>query len=503
MDLFGTAGIRGSAEERVTPELALAVGRAVAAEVRGDAEDAGNDRTGGNGRPAEVVLARDGRVTGGALAAAMESGLASGGVRVLRAGRLPTPALAHASRDRYGVMLTASHNPPTDNGIKLFRDGSEFDREAELAVEERVAAQESPAAWDAWTETERVDVLGDYLADVRGYAERFGAPLDGLRVAVDCGNGMAAPATPTVLRELGADVVTLNGNVDGHFPGRGSKPTPETLRDLRAFVADANEGVTDPGRPSAGGGSDGDGGAEGFAFGVGHDGDADRIVVVDADGEIVHEDTVLAMLAERYTRASDAADPVVVTTPNASGRIDERVREAGGRVERVRLGALHEGIATVRSEAEAAAKGKADATGTRVVFAAEPWKHIHVAHGEWIDGVASAAVIARLVADEGLAGLREPITERPYRKLSLDCPDDAKAGAMERLKTELPAAFPGATVDTDHGVRLEFPNASWALVRPSGTEPYVRVYAESDAVDELVADVEAVVADAVSAAADA
>src|SRR6056297_3093429 len=515
MDLFGTAGIRGSAAERVTPELALAVGRAVAAEVRDGATAAERGRAddGDRRRPAEVVLARDGRVTGGALAAAMESGLASGGVRVLRAGRLPTPALAHASRGRYGVMLTASHNPPTDNGIKLFRDGSEFDREAERAVEERVESGGPPATWDAWTETERVDPLAGYLADVRAYAEGFGAPLDGLRVAVDCGNGMAAPATPTVLRELGAEVVTLNGNVDGHFPGRGSKPTPETLRDLRRFVADANDGVAAPGRP----GGDGEDGAdaEGFAFGIGHDGDADRIVIVDADGEVVHEDTVLALLAERYTRESDAEDPVVVTTPNASGRIDERVREAGGRVERVRLGALHEGIAAVREDAaeagalgEACAVGEAEtagavATETRVVFAAEPWKHIHVAFGEWIDGVASAAVIARLVADEGLDGLREPITERPYRKVSVDCPDDAKTAAMDRLETDPPAAFPDATVDSAHGVRLEFADASLTLVRPSGTEPYVRVYAESDDVDDLVADVEAVVADAVSAAADA
>ncbi|WP_435073690.1 phosphomannomutase [Halorubrum sp. HHNYT27] len=513
MDLFGTAGIRGSAAERVTPELALAVGRAVAAEVRTDTADGGSAGTadGADGRPSEVVLARDGRVTGSALAAAMESGLASGGVRVLRAGRLPTPALAHASRGRYGVMLTASHNPPTDNGIKLFRDGSEFDRDAERAVEERVASGESPVVWDAWTEAERVDTLGGYLADVREYAAGFGAPLDGLRIAVDCGNGMAGPATPTVLRELGAEVVTLNGNVDGHFPGRGSKPTPETLRDLRAFVADANDGVAAPGRPSANGSDD----AEGFAFGIGHDGDADRIVIVDAEGEVVHEDTVLAMLAERYTRTSDAKDPVVVTTPNASGRIDERVRDAGGRVERVRLGALHEGIAAVRADAtDAAALGEAGAVGeagaageigvdTRVVFAAEPWKHIHVAFGEWIDGVASAAVIARLVADEGLDGLRDPITERPYRKVSIDCPDDAKTGAMERLETALPAAFPEASVDTDHGVRLEFADASWTLVRPSGTEPYVRVYAESDAVDELVAEVETVVADAVNATVDA
>jgi phosphomannomutase len=265
---------------------------------------------------------------------------------------------------------------------------------------------------------------------------------------------MSAVGTPQVLRDLGAEVVTLNANVDGHFPGRESKPTPESLADLRAFVADGD-----------------------FDFGIGHDGDADRIVVVDATGEVLHEDTVVAVLAERYVRTADAADPVVVTTPNASARIDERVRAAGGRVERVRLGALHEGIARVRRE------GDAD---TAVVFAAEPWKHVHTRFGGWIDGICSAAVLTRLVAESDLARLRDPVTERPYRKVSVACPDDAKSAVMTDLTTDLPAAFPDADVDTDHGVRLELPDGSWVLVRPSGTEPYVRVYAESDDVDALV-----------------
>ncbi|MWV64392.1 phosphomannomutase [Halorubrum sp. JWXQ-INN 858] len=478
MDLFGTAGIRGGVDDRVTPDLALAVGRAVAAEIREPSVETTGGTPASEGTP-EVVVARDGRVTGPAIAAAMEAGLSSGGVRVRRAGQLPTPGLAYASRGRYGVALTASHNPPADNGIKLFRDGTEFGDDLEAAVEERVADDPEPMPWDEWTGSTRIDPLDGYLDAVVAYAEDFGADLDGLRVAVDCGNGMAAPATPTVLRELGATVVTLNGNVDGHFPGRGSKPTPETLRDLRAFVADANEGVDEPGR-----------GGDGFAFGIGHDGDADRIVVIDADGEVVHEDTVLAVLAEAYTRRSDAADPVVVTTPNASGRIDERVTAAGGRVERVRLGALHEGIAAVRAEA--------DDGGTDVAFAAEPWKHVHVPFGGWIDGVCSAAVIARLVAAEGLGALRDPVTERPYRKVSIDCPDDRKEAAMARLETALQEAFPDASVDTDHGVRLGFPDASWTLVRPSGTEAYVRVYAESDAVDDLVATVRSVVEAAIA-----
>ncbi|WP_049984767.1 phosphomannomutase [Halobellus rufus] len=464
MELFGTAGIRGSARERVTPELALAVGRAVGADA---VESAGTGAAGDSDAGAAVVVGRDGRTTGPALAAAVEAGVESAGADVRRVGVVPTPALAFASQGRFGVMLTASHNPPTDNGIKVFVDGEEYDRERERGVERRVEAGDGPVRWDAWGAAESLDVLSPYRASVVDYAESHGADATGLDVAVDLGNGMGALGTPQVLRELGARVVTLNGQVDGHFPGRESKPTPETLADLRAFVADGA-----------------------FEFGIGHDGDADRIVVVDADGDVVHEDTVVAILASHFVRASETDDPVVVTTPNASGRIDERVRDAGGRVERVRLGALHEGIASAR------------AGGGDVVFAAEPWKHVHPAHGGWIDGIASAAVLTRLVASEGLDGLRAPVTERPYRKVSVECPDDRKGEAMERLARTLPEAYPDAGVDTEYGVRLEFEDGSWTLVRPSGTEPYVRVYAESDDVDAFVAEVTDVVEAAVAAVQD-
>jgi phosphomannomutase len=435
-ELFGTAGIRGEVRSRVTPAFALRVAAAAA-------------RDGG-----EFVVGRDGRESGPALAAAVEAGLTSAGARVVRVGQVPTPALAFASRGRRGVMVTASHNPPSDNGLKFFRDGREYDREAEHRVERRAADPDPPAEWSEWAGTEREDPLPAYRDAAVEYAGTFGATLDGLRVAVDCGNGTGAVATPRVLSAMGGEVVALNDNVDGHFPGRESKPTPESLADLRAFVAEDEA-----------------------AIGFGHDGDADRVVLIDGDGEVVHEDTVVAILAERYVRGSQAGDPVVVTTPNASARIDERVRAAGGRVERVRLGALHEGVR---------AAYEAGSPETAVVFAAEPWKHVHPAFGPWIDGVASVAVVSRLVAAEGLDSLREPVTERPYRKVSVPCPDGHKRAVMTALETTLPDAFPEADLDTEHGVRVERPDGSWLLVRPSGTEPYVRLYAESDDVDELV-----------------
>lgn len=362
--------------------------------------------------------------------------------------------------------MTASHNPPSDNGIKLFADGTEFDASAEEDVERRFGESTRPAPWDAWERSTRLDVLDEYRSAVAGYAEQFGSSLERLPMALDCGNGVAALAAPQVLEALGGEVRVLNGNVDGHFPGRDSKPTRESLRPFSAFVADSP-----------------------YELGLAHDGDADRIVVLDGDGTVVHEDTVLAVLAERYVRDSEAADPVVVTTPNASGRIDERVSAAGGRTVRVALGSLADGIASVR-----------DGGGT-VAFAAEPWKHVHTRFGGWIDGVASAAVIARLVAEAGdVESLTAGVTERPYRKEAVSCPETRKARAMDRIADELPRKLPDATVDREHGVRLDLPEGAWLLVRPSGTEPLIRLYAESDDVESLVQTGRSVVESAVSSA---
>jgi phosphomannomutase len=452
MVTFGTAGVRGSVAETVTPAVALSVGGAVGhLAVRESSAD----------HP-EIAIGRDGRLTGPALAAAVEAGVAAAGAIPIRVGTVPTPTLAFASRDRYGVMLTASHNPPADNGIKCFVDGQEFDDDREERIESLVAdnVASTPADFTEWRSPQHREPLAAYRTAVADYVREHlpsdgeSGVCDGLRVAVDCGNGMAALATPQVLDTLGATVVALNANVDGRFPGRPSKPTPETLGDLERFVADGA-----------------------FDLGIAHDGDADRIVILDGDGGIVHEDTIVAMLAGYYTRRSTEGhgvdDPVVVTTPNASGRIDEVVADAGGRVERVRLGALHEGIAAAEN-------------GGEVVFAAEPWKHIHPAFGGWIDGVVSAALLTGLVAADGLAELREPITERPYRKVSIDCPESAKEPAMTTLESSLSESFPDASVSLEHGVRLTLPDSSWLLVRPSGTEPYIRLYAESGSVDEIV-----------------
>jgi phosphomannomutase len=448
MERFGTAGIRGSTQEAVTPSFATAVGLA-----------AGVDA-------ATVVLGRDGRTTSPALADALAAGLAASGATVLRLGTVPTPAVGFASRGRHGAMVTASHNPPEDNGIKLFVDGRPIDRDRERTIERCLSGGPTPRPWKEWGERRRENVLPAYREVVCTYA-RASSSTDASpsgTVVVDCANGVAALATPAVLRTLGANVTSLNDNVDGHFPGRASKPTAESLTGLRSFVAE---------HPDA-------------SFGIGHDGDADRIVIVDETGEIVHEDTILAILAEHAVDASEAEDPVVITTPNASVRVDERVAAAGGRVERTPLGRIGAGV---------------DTTAGTVVFAGEPWKHWHPGLGPWIDGVATAAILTRIVGGAGgLDQLRAPVTERPYVKLNVDCPDEAKESAMAAVERSLPERYPDATLETSGGVRLSWPDRSWALVRASGTEAYLRVYVEADDAADRADDVAEAVSEIVGSA---
>lgn len=452
MGLFGTAGIRGDVTTTVTPSLALAIGRALGADAVAD--------------DADVVIGRDGRTSGPGLAAAVESGVLAAGADVTRVGVVPTPALAYASEGQYGAMLTASHNPPTDNGIKLFVGGTEYTQEREEVIESRITAESSPVSWQGWGTTTHKDIIPAYRDAVQTYASKYGTIPSELTVAIDCGNGVGALATPSILDRMGAEVVTLNGNIDGHFPGRESKPTAASLTDLRASVKNGQ-----------------------YDFGIGHDGDADRLVIVDHEGAVVHEDTILAILAAHFVDVSDVVDPVIITTPNASSRIDELVHAAGGRVERVQLGSLHEGIMT------------AETAGGDVVFAGEPWKHSHPALGGWIDAIASAAVLTRLISEEGLPALRNPIRERPYRKESVECPDEQKTAAIEHIRQTAADTFPDAEIKTEHGVRATFPDNAWALIRPSGTEPYIRVYAEatSETIDSLIEDAITTVSTAVDA----
>ena len=446
---FGTAGIRGDIEKTVTPAVALAVGRALSTMTE------------------TVVIGRDCRLSSPALTHAIEAGALSGGSKIVNVGQVPTPALAWASRDCVGVMITASHNPASDNGIKLFIEGEEFDRARERLIESAIAKDVPPVKWHGWQERRRKHILDEYRQFLLSYLAPFGDDPGEMVVGIDCGNGVGGLVTPPLLSDMGVSVKSFNVAPDGRFPARSSKPTARSLAVFADCIADSD-----------------------IELGLAHDGDADRLVVLDDRGEIVHEDTILAIIAHHYVTQSDVSKPIVITTPNASARVDERVSEAGGRVERTRLGGLHEGIA----EAHENNRGS-------VVFAAEPWKHIHPMLGGWIDGIASAGLIVRLIAASGsLSTLREPISERPYKKVSVRCADEHKRTVLELLTERLQVEFPDSTVDTSYGLRLSWPDGSWVLLRPSGTEPKFRIYLEAPTLEPRLSDIIAIVEEAVAEA---
>ncbi|XGI83001.1 phosphomannomutase [Halorutilales archaeon Cl-col2-1] len=429
--MFGTSGIRGSLEE-VSPSLCLRLGKAVGS------------------LSSRVVVGRDGRLTGKSLKNSLVAGLESVGAEVVDVGVVPTHTLAWAAREHgcLGVMVTASHNPPSDNGLKVFgSDGSEISRETERRLEERVGDSDVAEPRD-WTESDERGCLSAYLRDALDYVGEDG-DVD-LRVAVDCANGVGSLTTLPLLREMGCEVTGVNAQIDGSFPGREPKPTPDSLSEFGDFVRDGD-----------------------FDLGLAHDGDADRLVVVDGDGDVVPEDAVVAVLADDYTNRDGGT---VVTTPNASSKIDQRV---DGEVRRTRLGGLSEAL------------------DDDVVFAAEPWKHVFPKFGGWIDGTVSAAEVVRLVAEAGSTEDLFGDIRISVEKTNVDCPDDAKRQAIEGVEERTREEFGSeAEIDTSYGVRLDFGGGDWALVRPSGTEPVVRVYSEGFELERVVEVVEEAIREA-------
>lgn len=429
--MFGTSGVRGDLDA-LPPRRMQRLGAAVASCF---------DR---------VVVGRDGRLTAETMQDAFVSGLQSGGAEAMLLGEVPTNVVAWNARDRDagGAMLTASHNPAGDAGVKLFdEDGAEAGEDVERRISESMDA--SSAVWSRWTEATEVDGVEPYLdAAVRYMEGVVDGPID-LEVAVDAGCGVAAGTTVPLLERLGCTVTAVDAQTDGRFPSRPSKPTSETLG---GFVDLVLRGDYDAG----------------FA----HDGDGDRLVVVDREG-LVSEDGVVAALSRSQVGSGD----LVVTTPNTSSRIDEAVEDSGGRVERVPLGGLPEAL---RSKDP--------------VFASEPWKPAFPDFGPWIDGSVAAAHVAAILEEQPdvFQGLREI----EIAKTSVPCPEDRKEEVMDELSTSLPERFPGV-VDRSYGVRVNLEDA-WVLVRPSGTEPLVRVYSEGgDGLLDEVADlVQRVVEDA-------
>jgi phosphoglucosamine mutase len=417
--------VRGVANAELTPELALALGRAAARVLDGD----------------HVVIGRDTRISGPLLEAALAAGFAAEGVNVDRLGVLPTPGVAYLSQveDVVGAMISASHNPYADNGIKLFAPGGvKLADDVEEAIEaELEAVLAKPPLGPAG---EGVGTISDRHGDVDGYVEHLvGAlgprRLDGLRVVLDCANGAAIEVAPAAFERLGADVVVIGDHPDGcNINDRCGATHPEPLR---LAVVDA-------------------GADAGLAF----DGDADRLIAVDATGAVVDGDHVIAICARDLRDLGRLhADTVVVTVMTNLGfhlaMADEGISVVTTPVgDRYVLGAMEDGGWSLGGEQSG-----------HVIF------RDMATTG---DGVLTGLLLVDVMARKGasLAALAESAMTRLPQVLVNVRVTGSGPEAADRIAAQVAAAE--ARLGTTGRV----------LVRASGTEPVVRVMVEAATHDE-------------------
>jgi len=413
--MFGTSGIRGPVGEEVTADLALSVGRALGV----DADSA--------------VVGRDPRESGRLLTDALATGLRESGTDVLDLGLAATPTVARgvgwAGADA-GVAVTASHNPPADNGLKLWQPGGQaFDADLRDRIARRV--RDDAADLVPWNR------LGDRTS--REYRDRHREALveavdvDGdLSVVVDVGNG-AGGVTIDALSALGCTVGTLNAQPDGSFPGRPSEPTAENCEPLAALV----------------GNTDAD-------LGIAHDGDADRTRAVTADGEFLPGDVLLAI----FGQAAAASGQRVAVPVDTSLAVEDALADEG-------IGTVRTPVGDVYVADRAADPG--------VAFGGEP-------SGAWIwpgetlcpDGPLAACKLAELAADRPLADRTAAVDTYPIRRASVEVDD--KGAVMERVVERVGSRY--EDVSTLDGVRVDLGDG-WFLLRASGTQPLVRITAEA------------------------
>lgn len=426
---FGSSGIRGVANTEITPQLALDLGLAVGSVYR------------------EVVIGHDPRIAGEMIEHAVIAGLLSAGCKVLKAGMIPTPTLAIASKNcGCGIMITASHNPARYIGIKVFKNGMSMDTGQQEEIENLLDNKKFTRA--GWENTGDLGLMGTAVKDHSEIILKNTGSSD-LKVVVDCGCGAASVITPYVLREMGCEVITLNSQPDGYFPGREPEPVDETLGMLKSAVK-----------------------AAGADLGIAHDGDADRMMAVDNEGRFVSGDKMLAFFAVREAKKAIAV-PV-----DTSRVVDDMLK--GIKISRTKVGDVY--------VAETLKKIKGEFGGET--------------SGAWIfpkislcpDGIYAAARLVEIVEIEGkFSELLDSIPEYKVKRNAFPCKDRKKAMTIiaERLERL------GKT-DTLDGVRVDL-DEGWILVRPSGTEPKIRITVESqDRCDELYKKAEDIVKGAIA-----
>jgi len=430
--IFGTDGVRGVANiEPVTAETALKLGRAAAHIITqlGHASQRPGHR-------AKIVIGKDTRLSGYMLENALASGIMSLGVDVVVIGPLPTPGVAYITRSLRadaGIVLSASHNPYEDNGIKFFRhDGYKLDDEIEQKIEGLVFSGEiesiRPTASRIGQAKRIDDALGRYVEFAKRSFPR-GLSLESLRIAVDTANGAAYKSTPSILRELGANLVVVHDTPNGRNINRDCGSTHP--QEIQRVVKETNAHI-----------------------GITHDGDADRALLCDENGEVVDGDEIMAIAAIDFLKNDRLVEKTLVATVMSNFGLDEAIHAAGGRVVRTQVGDRYV-IAEMM-------KNKLNLGGEQSG---------HMIFGDYTttgDGIVSALQILRIMIETGkpLSELKKCLNKYPQAQRNIK--------VKQKVPIDELVSVPALMAEAER----ELAGKGRVLLRYSGTEPKIRLLIE-------------------------
>jgi phosphomannomutase / phosphoglucomutase len=426
--LFGTNGIRGTVNKELTPEIAIKVGCAI----------------GTFFGEKNLLVGYDARTSGPMFAKAVISGLNSTGCNVFLAGMAPTPALQFAVKNHKmdgGIIITASHNPPEYNGIKvIWNDGIEISHEQEINIEELYFDEN--IRFMEWNHLGIVNQLpnvnDEYIAAMKKHVDIDRIVTKHFHVVVDAANSVGGLAAPFLMRDLGCKITSLNANIDGTFPGRLPEPRPENLAELSKTVK-----------------------ALGADLGVAFDGDADRSIFVDESGQIHMGDKSFGVVLKQFLL--DNPNSLIVTPVSSSTLIKDIADVYKGEIVWTKVGS----VTVSQKMKEVNAKLGGEENGG--VF--------YGPHQAVRDGAMTTALILDIMAKTGKK-LSQLIGEQPQyyiEKGKIVCADEKKDIVLEKLLEQTQ----GMNINTLDGVKIWFDDKSAILVRPSGTEPAYRMYAEA------------------------
>ena len=388
----------------------------------------------------KILVAIDGRHSSPIIQKIVSSALNYSGLDCHLAGLIPTPCLEFATKNfgyDGGIMITASHNPPEYNGIKVVSsDGVEISRDDEKKIEDIYFKKDwrKPSKFGVTTNEDRA--IQAYINAIKSLVDTSKISSKKFKVALDLGNGAQSITAIRLCKELGCKIFNINENIDGNFPGRGSEPTPQNLSELSSLVKYNQADI-------------------GIAF----DGDGDRSILCDDEGNVLTGDSSAILLCKYILEKHP--NSIVVTCLNSGTVIEKIVRETNSKVIRTKIGSVEVSRRMVYEEA--------------LIGFEENGGFMYGNHNEVRDGAMTLALVLDLLANSEQS-LAENIRSLPTSYTTKDkitCSKDDVDKVISHLLDEFPNS------DTSDGIKITFDSQKWVMIRPSGTEPIIRIYAES------------------------